>query len=475
MDLAGFPATEQKALLAAGRASCRELLAACHNRAELTEPVVNAIPTVDWEAAEALAGHLDDDPSFMQGAPLRGLVTAHKDLSDTAGMRTTYGSPIFADHFPDVDAPLVAHLRRCGLITVGKTNTPEFGAGSHTFNPVHGLTRNPWNPALSAGGSSGGAAVALACGSVSVADGSDLGGSLRNPASFNGVVGLRPTSGSMPHHVTVDRRIQMPTSGPMGRTVADVALLLGAMTGVEVSATPATHMPRVAFSPDLGDLPLDPEVRAATQRAVDVLADAGWDIVEACPDLSGADICFEDLRGLGMSLASSGLADDERVKATVRYEIGVGLNLVAEDRALGSFSRISKALRTEDWLRESWSQFFSVGRFDLLLSATSQVPPFPVGMEWVTEVGGVQLDHYTNWMRSCSRITVPGGPSMSLPAGFTDRGLPIGIQLSGPRGIDHSLVALAAAAEEVLGQCPAPDIGALAVLDPASLPPGPLG
>lgn len=267
----------------------------------------------------------------------------------------------------------------------------------------------------------------------------------------------------------------MPTSGPMGRTVADVALLLGAMTGVEVSATPATHMPRVAFSPDLGDLPLDPEVRAATQRAVDVLADAGWDIVEACPDLSGADICFEDLRGLAMSLASSGLADDERVKATVRYEIGVGLNLVAEDRALGSFSRISKALRTEDWLRESWSQFFSVGRFDLLLSATSQVPPFPVGMEWVTEVGGVQLDHYTNWMRSCSRITVPGGPSMSLPAGFTDRGLPIGIQLSGPRGIDHSLIALAAAAEEVLGQCPAPDIGALAVLDPASLPPGPLG
>ncbi|MBT5567453.1 MAG: amidase, partial [Acidimicrobiaceae bacterium] len=175
MDLAGFPAREQKALLAAGRASCRELLAACHNRAELTEPVVNAIPTVDWEAAAALAGRLDDDPSFMQGAPLRGLVTAHKDLSDTAGMRTTYGSPIFADHFPDVDAPLVAHLRRCGLITVGKTNTPEFGAGSHTFNPVHGLTRNPWNPALSAGGSSGGAAVALACGSVSVADGSDLG------------------------------------------------------------------------------------------------------------------------------------------------------------------------------------------------------------------------------------------------------------------------------------------------------------
>ena len=139
MDLAGLPATEQKALLASGRASCRELLAACRTRAGLTEPVVNAIPTVDWEAAEALAGRLDDDTMLMEGAPLRGLVTAHKDLFDTAGMRTTYGSPVFADHVPAADTPLVAHLRRCGLVSVGKTNTPEFGKGSHTFNPVHGL------------------------------------------------------------------------------------------------------------------------------------------------------------------------------------------------------------------------------------------------------------------------------------------------------------------------------------------------
>jgi amidase len=467
MDLAGFPATEQKVLLDSGQASSRELLAACRNRAGLTEPVVNAIPTVDWEAAEALAGRLDDDPSFLEGAPLRGLVTAHKDLSDTAGMRTTYGSPVFADHVPDSDAPLVAHLRRCGLISVGKTNTPEFGKGSHTFNPVHGLTRNPWDPARSAGGSSGGAAVALACGSVSLADGSDLGGSLRNPGSFNGVVGFRPTAGAIPHDVVRDPRIRQPMSGPMGRTVADAALMLGAMTDLEVSSAPATGIPRVAYSPDLGDLPLDSEVRAATQRAADLLADAGWDVVDACPDLSGSDLCFEDLRGLFMALTSADLVDDERVKATARYEIRHGLALDAD--------RITDAVAAEERLRTNWDRFFSVGRFDLLISATSQVPPFPVGLEWISEIDGVRLDHYTNWMRSCSRITVPGGPSMSLPAGFTVDGLPIGIQLSGPLGNDQSLIALAAAAEEVFGPCPAPDLGALAVIDPVTLPPGPLG
>jgi len=249
--------------------------------------------------------------------------------------------------------------------------------------------------------------------------------------------------------------------------VADVALLLGAMTDVAVSAAPAPGKPRVAYSPDLGDLPLDPEVRAATQRAADLLADAGWDIVEACPDLSGADLCFEDLRGLFMALTSADLADDERVKATARYEISLGLTLGAD--------RITAAVEAEDRLRANWDRFFSAGRFDLFISATSQVPPFPVGLEWISEVDGVRLDHYTHWMRSCSRITVPGGPSMSLPAGFTANGLPIGIQLSGPLGGDHSLIALAAAAEDVFGPCPAPDLGALAVLDPASLPPGPLG
>ena len=467
MDLAALTATEQKLLLDAGKASCRELLADCRTRAEMTEPVVNAIPTVHWETAEDLAGRLDDDQTLLRGTPLRGLVTAFKDLGDTAGVLTTRGSLVFEDHIPTEDAPLIAQLRRCGVVPVGKTNTPEFGKGSHTFNPVLGLTRNPWDPTRSAGGSSGGAAVGLACGSLSIADGSDLGGSLRNPAAFNGVVGFRPTTGSIPLDVHPDPRTDQPIVGPMGRTVADMALLLQVMSATEVSTDPVTTVPRVAFSPDLGDLPVDPDIRATTGRAVDALADAGWEVEEACPDLTGADQCFEDLRGLFQTFNMAALVDDERVKATARYEIRLGLSIDAD--------RVAGAVATEGRIRSEWDRFLVEGRFDAFLSPTTQVPPFPVGMEWVDEIDGVPLDHYTHWMRSCSRITVTGAPSASIPAGFTDGGLPVGVQFAGRRHGDAPLVALLAAAEEVFGTAPAPDIGALATLDPRTLPPGPLG
>jgi len=467
MDLAALTATEQKLLLDAGKASCRELLADCRTRAEMTEPVVNAIPTVHWETAEDLAGRLDDDQTLLRGTPLRGLVTAFKDLGDTAGVLTTRGSPVFEDHIPTEDAPLIAQLRRCGVVPVGKTNTPEFGKGSHTFNPVLGLTRNPWDPTRSAGGSSGGAAVGLACGSLSIADGSDLGGSLRNPAAFNGVVGFRPTTGSIPLDVHPDPRTDQPIVGPMGRTVADMALLLQVMSATEVSTDPVTTVPRVAFSPDLGDLPVDPDIRATTGRAVDALADAGWEVEEACPDLTGADQCFEDLRALFQTFHMAALVDDERVKATARYEIRLGLSIDAD--------RVAGAVATEGRIRSEWDRFLVEGRFDAFLSPTTQVPPFPVGMEWVDEIDGVPLAHYTHWMRSCSRITVTGAPSASIPAGFTDGGLPVGVQFAGRRHGDAPLVALLAAAEEVFGTAPAPDIGALATLDPRTLPPGPLG
>ena len=467
MDLAALTATEQKLLLDAGKASCRELLADCRTRAEMTESVVNAIPTVHWETAEDLAGRLDDDQTLLRGTPLRGLVTAFKDLGDTAGVLTTRGSPVFEDYIPTEDAPLIAQLRRCGVVPVGKTNTPEFGKGSHTFNPVLGLTRNPWDPTRSAGGSSGGAAAGLACGSLSIADGSDLGGSLRNPAAFNAVVGFRPTTGSIPLDVHPDPRTDQPIVGPMGRTVADMALLLQVMSATEVSADPVTTVPRVAFSPDLGDLPVDPDIRTTTDRAVDALADAGWEVEEACPDLTGADQCFEDLRALFQTFNMAALVDDERVKATARYEIRLGLSLDAD--------RVAGAVATEGRIRSEWDRFFVEGRFDAFLSPTTQVPPFPVGMEWVDEIDGVTLDHYTHWMRSCSRITVTGAPSASIPAGFTDGGLPVGVQFAGRRHGDAPLVALLAAAEEVFGAAPAPDIGALATLDPRTLPPGPLG
>ncbi|MFN0283340.1 MAG: amidase family protein, partial [Kineosporiaceae bacterium] len=227
-----LPAVEQAALLRSRQLSARELLAAHRLRVEALDGVVNAVVTRTWERAEAEAAGCDEDAARGDWrGPLHGLVLAHKDLNDTAGIRTTYGSPVFADHVPDVDHPVVARLVAAGVVTIGKTNTPEFGAGSHTFNPVFGVTRNPWAPALSAGGSSGGAAAAVAAGMLSLADGSDVGGSLRNPPGFCGVVGLRPSVGRVPNTGPGHQHHRMPTHGPIGRCVDDVALGLSVMAG----------------------------------------------------------------------------------------------------------------------------------------------------------------------------------------------------------------------------------------------------
>ncbi len=323
-------ALEQRRLLEGRRLSARELLDDCRWRADEVEPVVNAIVDPDWERAAAMADALDADRQLLAGAPLRGLVIAHKDLLDTAGRRTTQGSRALADNVPAADHPLVTLLGAAGTVCIGKTNTPEFGAGSHTFNAVHGLTRNPWDPTRSAGGSSGGAAAALACGSVSVADGSDLGGSLRNPASFCGVVGFRPTSGTIPSGPQPDQRLVMATEGPMGRTVDDVALLHGVMTGGDHAVDPVVP-PRVHVSPDLGDLPVDPEVRRVVHTAAERLAGAGWVLEESAPPLAGADRCFEVLRAFRYSLKLAALLGDERIKATVRQEVREGLGLAPGD------------------------------------------------------------------------------------------------------------------------------------------------
>ena len=470
MEPADLPAVKQAALLTDGFLSARELLESCRQRAEATEPVVNALVATDWDRAADRALALDDDRSLCADGSLRGLVTAHKDLLDTAGVVTTYGSVVFADHVPDVDHPLVSALRVAGVVAVGKTNTPEFGAGSHTFNPVYGVTRNPWDPSRSAGGSSGGAASALACGSLSVADGSDLGGSLRNPASFCGIVGFRPSAGWISHRVASDPRISMPTTGPMGRCVADVAMLLDAMTdGTALPGAPedgpdsSTHRPRIGLSLDHGDLPVDPEVRSVVEAAAHRLEAAGWRVDAATLPLAGADRCFATLRSFSYSLMHPGLVDDARVKSTVRREIASGLALTDDE--------VAAALAEEQRLRREWSRLFS--SVDIALTPTSQVPPFPVGDEWVTRIDGDDLDTYTEWMRSCSRLTVPGGPSLSLPAGFTDDGLPVGIQLSAARGADLRLLGFARIAEEVLGVWPRPPIDALASMEPATLPPGP--
>ncbi|MBC8195387.1 MAG: amidase [Acidimicrobiia bacterium] len=462
MDPVDLPAVEQFRLMEAGALSAGELLEACSKRASITEPVVNALVAVDWNKAAELATALDSDRSLCRGAPLRGLVTAHKDLLDTAGVPTTYGSTVYARHVPETDNPLVALLHRAGVVPVGKTNTPEFGAGSHTFNSVYGVTRNPWNPGLTAGGSSGGAAAALACGSLSIADGSDLGGSLRNPASFCGIVGFRPSAGRVPGNTGADPRITMPTNGPMGRTVADVGLLFGAMTG-HLEPPVQVDPPRALLSLDHGDLPVDPAVRRLVEDAAGTLEEEGWQIQSGDLSLAGADACFETLRSLAYSLMHPDLVDDGRVKATVRGEIVRGMSLHPDD--------VDSALVTEARIRQLWRRIFD--DHDVVITPTSQVPPFPVGQEWVTEIEGVHLPNYTDWMRSCSRLTVTGAPSVSLPAGFTGDGLPVGVQLSCRRGSDAYLLAVAEAAEMCMGVDSQPPIEAIAAISPDDLPPGP--
>ncbi len=481
MDLAALTATEQKALLEAGKASCRELLADCRTRAEMTEPVVNAIPTVHWDTAEALAGRLDDDPTLLEGAPLRGLITAFKDLMPTAGVRTTRGSLAYADDVPTEDDLIVVAVKEAGMVPVGKTNTPEFGAGSQTWNAVLGTTRNPWDPTKTAGGSSGGAAAALACGSLSLADGSDLGGSLRNPASFCGVVGFRPSTGRNPVKAgawnlgnELERwsggAIQMPTTGPMARTVDDLVMFNDVLCGERHSLeVPSTQ--RVAYSRTLSGLPVDPEVLRVTDAAVEALAEAGWQVVEAEPDLSISDLSFERLRASAYWNAWGHLAGDPRVKDDVHYEIELGRSLTPDDLADAQMSEMAAKTRFDDFLTGAAG---SPG-YDLFVAPVSQVPPFPVGLAAPTEIDGVALPHYKDWMKSCCRITSTGAPAVSLPAGFTVDGLPIGLQLVGRWNHDLTLLQYVKAAEEVLGTAPAPDIGALATIDPATLPPGPPG
>ncbi|SUZ90142.1 uncharacterized protein METZ01_LOCUS42996 [marine metagenome] len=463
VELADLPAVEQLDLLSTRQLSCRELLTACQERAEITEPVVNAIPTSDWEAAALVAQRLDDDPSTLAGAPLRGLVIAHKDLLETADFRTTYGSPIFADFTPEEDHPLVVALRQAGLVAIGKTNTPEFGAGSHTYNPLHGPTRNPWDPTRSAGGSSGGAAAALACGALSVADGSDLGGSLRNPASFCGVVGFRPTAGTVPYRVEHDDRIRMSTSGPMGRTVDDVTLLHSVMAPAVSEGPPVPRAPRLAVSADLGDLPLDPAVRTVVEQAVIKLELDGWAVEAGLPDLDHADRCFEDLRALGFAARFDFRPADPRVKDVVRAEVAAGNSL--------DETRILAAVAIETRLQTTWDAFFT--NYDVFACATSQVPPFPLDQPWVRQIDDVPMDRYTDWMRSCSRLSVPAGPSISIPVGFTKDGLPVGMQLCAARYHDKMLLGLARLAEQTLCVERRPPLERIAALDPAALPSGP--
>jgi amidase len=459
-DLCTRPATELAALIRDREVSARELMDAHLDRIERLNPELNAIVTLDADGARAAADAADARLAAGEPVgPLHGLPVAHKDTHATGGMRTTWGSPLHADTVPARDELVVARLKAAGAIRVGKTNVPEFAAGSHTFNTLFGATHNPYRHGLSAGGSSGGAAAALAAGLVPIAEGSDMGGSLRNPAAFCNVVGLRPTPCRVPTHPAALGWSQLSVQGPLGRTVGDVALAMSVLAGadprVPISLTDdpaafAAPLPtelgglRVAWAPDLGGrVTVDPAITSVLASAVGVFESLGAVVEEDCPDLSGADDVFGTLRAwlFEASFGEISRRSPDRVKESIRWNAELGGKLTGPD--------LARAEQLHTRLHERMVAFFE--RFDVLLAPTTQVLPFPVEIEYPTEIAGVHQDNYLEWMRSCTLISATGSPALSVPGGFTPDGLPVGLQIVGAPRADRRVLEVGHAFEQATG------------------------
>jgi amidase len=438
--------------------SARELLDLHLARIAERNPQLNAIVSLD--EARARTGAAAADEATARGdelGPLHGLPFAFKDTHDVAGWRTTYGSPLFADHVPGADELIVERIRAAGAVTIGKTNVPEFAAGSHTFNTVFGTTLNPVDPTRSAGGSSGGAACALRAGMVPLADGSDTGGSLRNPASFCGVVGLRPSLGRVPSWPNENYWETTTTSGPLARNVGDLALLLSVIAGPDPRVPTALGEPgsafgdpqpadllglRVALSPDLGGmLEVDQDVRRVVEGAGKAFAGAGARVESAYPDLAEADATFRTLRAWLFQATYGELlaANPDSFKPSLAENILAAADLTGAD--------VARAHKQRSALSERMRVFFE--SYDVLVLATSQVPPFPADQEYPHDINGRATETYLDWMRSAYVITVTGCPAISLPAGQTADGLPIGVQIVAPFGADRRLLEVAAAFERL--------------------------
>jgi amidase len=462
-------AGELARLIRAGEVSAVEVVTAHLRRIEQVNPAVNAVVTLVAERAldEAAAADRYWVAWSRHRVPaelgaLHGLPIAHKDTHDTAGIRTTYGSTLLADNVPDTDELVIERLRGAGVITVGKTNVPVFAAGSHTVNPLFGATRNPYDLGRSVGGSSGGAAAALATGMHPLADGSDVGGSLRNPASFCNVVGLRPSPGRVPSWPDPLPWSPLGVQGPMARTVGDVALALSVLAGPDPRAPSSLEHPgpelaelarpghqppdltglRVAWAPDLGGrVPVDPEVTAALASAPGVFAGLGARVELACPDLTGADEVFRTLRAWRFAMAFGPLADAQPEGFSPQL-----LDNIDQGRLL-SGADVARAEAKHTVLYHRVREFFA--DYDLLLAPVSQVPPFPVDWRYPTEVAGRASKDYLDWMASAYLISVTGCPALSVPGGFTPDGLPIGLQIVGPHRGDLAVLRAGQAFEQV--------------------------
>jgi amidase len=454
-------ATELARQLASGALSAREVMAAYLERIAACNPEVNAICTLlPGDKALQLADAADQRRLAGETpGPLHGLPIAVKDLSATRGMRTTMGSPIFADHIPEEDSLLVQRLRAAGALVIGKTNTPEFGTGSHTFNPIFGITRNPYDTSKTAGGSSGGAAAALACGMLPLADGSDMGGSLRNPAAFCNVVGFRPSLGRVPAWPNAMAwQSRLGVEGPMARTVEDCALLLSVLAGpderdpLSIQESPAQFRDRlqqdfsaarIGWTRNLGILPVEKEVADICAGTLPHWKNCGFEVEESCPDLAGAMDTFKVLRASYYAQFGAPLLASHRhlMKDTVIENIEAGLKLSAMD--------ITAADARRTRLYGNILSFFET--HDFLLLPSTQVQPFPVETEWVHEIEGRALTSYLDWMSICCVITVFGLPAISVPCGFTSAGLPVGIQIVGKPRADLAVLRAAYALEQATG------------------------
>ncbi len=443
--------------LNAGEVTPLDLLDALEARIAEVDGKVNALPTLCFDRARTHAKTLMKKPVGERGL-LAGMPVPIKDLFNVEGVLSTQGSPIFKDNVPTRSDLVVEHLEANGALIYAKSNTPEFGAGANTFNEVFGATLNPWDTSRSAAGSSGGAAVALATGMAWLAHGTDMGGSLRNPASFCGIVGMRPSIGRVAHTLVAQIDRNLTVHGPMARNVEDLALLLDAMSGehpadpLSLPVLPTSFRSaarsgkgpkRIAYSPDLGITPVDPEVAAITRKAAMRFAEAGAIVEEAHPDLREAHECFHVLRAFDFAITKAALLRSKRdqLKPEVIWNIEQGLKLTVEDLERAEAQRVTMTARTVEFFKT----------YDLLLTPATIVSPFPIENRYVAECAGKKFDNYVEWLAIVYAITLVCCPALSLPCGFTSSGLPVGLQMvAAPRG-EAQLLAGAKVLEDILG------------------------
>lgn len=437
--------------------SAREVMSAFLSQINRLNPQLNAIVSkLDDDACLRLADAADRAVARGNAlGPLHGLPTAFKELESAVGFRFTKGSPIFRDQIAAEDTVLVERVRHAGAIPIGKTNVPEFGMGSHTYNSVFGTTRNPYDLSKSAGGSSGGAGAALAAGMLPFADGGDLGGSLRNPANFNNIVALRPSVGLVPNAPVPIPFVGVAVKGPMARSVADVAFVLSVMAGADPrdpmsfasdaqsfagSLERSFKGTRIAWCPGLGGLPLDRRVRSVLEAQRRIFEDLGCIVEETCPEFGNVDEIFMTLRTWASWNTYGPLLASHRgsIKPEAVWEIERGAAVSGED--------VARALMQQGRLMERIRVFQE--RYEFLVCAVNQVPPFDAELSWPRSVDGVPMDNYISWMKSAYWISTTCRPAISVPAGFTDDGLPVGVQIVGRYRDDVGVLQIAHAFEQ---------------------------